>query len=56
MPASGVCAAGTRPVYRMYNNGQTGAPNHRFTTDLALYQQFTTTLNWSAEGIAFCVP
>ena len=56
VPVSGVCAAGTVPVYRMYNNGQTGAPNHRFTTDLALYQDFTNTKNWSGEGIAFCSP
>jgi hypothetical protein len=41
-------------VYRAYNNGQTGAPNHRFTTDLAIYQQFTSTLGWAAEGIRFC--
>ena len=54
VPASDVCVAGTLPVYRMYNHGQTGAPNHRFTTDLALYQQFTTTLGWDQEGIAFC--
>ena len=54
VPAAGVCAAGTVPVYRMYNDGQTGAPNHRFTTDIFLYQQFTTTMNWSAEGVAFC--
>jgi len=56
VPVSGVCAAGTVPVYRMYNNGQTGAPNHRFTTDLALYQDFTNTKNGSGEGIAFCSP
>ena len=56
VPAAGACAAGTTPVYRMFNNGQTGAPNHRFTTDAALYQQFTTTQNWSAEGVAFCAP
>jgi serine protease len=55
-PVSGTCAAGTTPVYRMYNNGQTGAPNHRFTTDPSLYQQFTTAQGWSAEGIAFCAP
>jgi hypothetical protein len=54
VPAAGVCAAGTVPVYRAYNNGQTGAPNHRFTTDLAIYQQFTSTLGWAAEGIRFC--
>ena len=56
VPAAGVCGAGTVPVYRMYNNGQTGAPNHRFTTEVALYQEFTTTKNWSPEGIAFCAP
>jgi hypothetical protein len=38
---------GTIPVYRMYNNGQTGAPNHRFTTKLSTYQQFTTQLGWA---------
>lgn len=27
----GACPAGTVPVYRLYNNGQGGAPNHRFT-------------------------
>ena len=29
---AGDCPAGTIPVYRLYNNGQGGAPNHRFTT------------------------
>ena len=56
IPAGGVCAGGTIPVYRMYNHGQTGAPNHRFTTSLATYQQFTTTMGWDQEGIAFCAP
>ena len=31
---SGACHAGTIPVYRLYNNGQGGAPNHRFVTSL----------------------
>jgi hypothetical protein len=56
VPTNGVCPGGTQPVYRMYNNGQTGAPNHRFTTDFATYQAFTTSQNWSAEGIGFCAP
>ena len=56
VPSNGACAAGTVPVYRAYNDGQTGAPNHRFTTDLASYQQFTTTLGWLPEGVAFCAP
>jgi hypothetical protein len=54
VPIGGACAAGTVPVYRAFNDGQTGAPNHRFTTDLALYQQFTTTLGWLPEGVRFC--
>ena len=56
VPTGGACAAGTVPVYRMYNHGQTGAPNHRFSTDLATYQAFTTSQGWDAEGIAFCAP
>jgi len=40
----------------MYNHGQTGAPNHRFTTDAALYADFVATKGWDAEGIAFCAP
>ena len=54
VPAGGVCGGGLVPVYRMYNNGMTGAPNHRFTTSLAIYTQFTTTLGWAPEGIRFC--
>jgi len=55
VPASGTCAGGTGPVYRMYNNGQTGAPNHRFTNDLPTYQQFTSS-GWAPENIGFCAP
>ena len=29
----GSCPASTVPVYRMYNDGQGGAPNHRYTTE-----------------------
>ena len=44
------------PVYRMYSNGQTGAPNHGFTTSLAVYQDFATQQGWSGEGVRFCAP
>jgi len=54
VPSGGVCSPGLLPVYRMYNNGMTGAPNHRFTTSLAIYTQFTTTLGWAPEGVRFC--
>lgn len=30
--AVGACGAATLPVYRLYNDGQGGAPNHRYTT------------------------
>jgi hypothetical protein len=32
-PKDGACPSGTTPVYRLYNNGMGGAPNHRFTTN-----------------------
>jgi hypothetical protein len=46
----------TSPIYRAYNNGMTGAPNHRFTTDVAIYNDFTTTQGWAPEGVRFCQP
>jgi hypothetical protein len=46
---AGNCANGTIPVYRLYNNGQGAAPNHRYTTSLATR---TTMLGkgWIPEG------
>ena len=37
--SAGNCAAGMQPVFRLYNNGQGGAPNHRYTTSLAVRSQ-----------------
>ena len=56
----GSCAAGTAPVYRMYNNGLGGAPNHRLTTSLAIRSQMLA-LGWIPEGagtigVAMCTP
>jgi len=56
VPAGNACPSGTVAVYRMFNNGQSGAPNHRFTTDVATYEAFTTTLGWAPEDIRFCAP
>ncbi len=56
VPSGGVCPVGTTPIYRMYNNGQTGAPNHRFASDFTIYQDFTTNKNWAPEGTGFCSP
>jgi hypothetical protein len=50
----GGCPTGFVQVYRIFNNGMTGAPNHRYTTDLALYGTFVNTLGWAAEGVKFC--
>lgn len=56
----GSCPSGTIPVYRMYNNGLSGAPNHRFTTDLNVRAQMLS-LGWIAEGngtigVTMCSP
>ena len=47
--ANGVCAAGTIPLYRAYNNGMGGAPNHRYTTSLATLNQMLAA-GWLFEG------
>lgn len=39
LPSGGVCPAGSLPFYRLYNNGMSGAPNHRYTTSLAIRTQ-----------------
>jgi hypothetical protein len=58
--ASGTCAPGTASVYRMYNNGQGGAPNHRYTTDAGVRAQMLEQ-GWVAEGygtlgVVMCSP
>ena len=58
--ANGLCSTGTVPLYRAYNNGIGGAPNHRFTTNFATLQQMLAA-GWSFEGngnshIFACVP
>jgi hypothetical protein len=46
---AGNCPVNTVPVYRMYNNGQSGAPNHRYTTDLNVRAQMLAQ-GWVPEG------
>jgi hypothetical protein len=49
--AAGNCPADTRPVYRMYNNGQGAAPNHRYTTSLAARAtMLSPSKGWIPEG------
>ncbi len=58
-PADGNCTTGTVPLFRMYNNGKGGAPNHRYTIDPALRATMIAA-GWVAEGsgigVAMCVP
>jgi len=53
----GSCAAGLAPVFRIFRgqNRFPDNPNHRFTTDAAIYNAFVA-LGWDGEGVKFCVP
>ena len=59
-PGAGTCPAGSRPLYRAYNNGQTGAPNHRYTIEPVVLDDMLAK-GWTFEGeaqtrIFACVP
>ena len=58
--ADGNCPPATLPLYRMYNNGMGGAPNHRYTTSIAVFNQMSAS-GWQFEGnritkVFACVP
>ena len=58
--AGGNCAAADRPLYRVYNDGQGGAPNHRYYSDANLHAEMQYR-GWKFEGNAStrvfaCVP
>ena len=58
--ANGNCGPGTIPLYRVYDNGMGGAPNHRYTTSLTILNQMIAA-GWSFEGngntmVFACVP
>ena len=57
--ADGSCPAGHLPVYRLYNNGQSGAPNHRFTTSASIRTEMLAR-GYIAEGagvgVGMCSP
>jgi hypothetical protein len=57
--AAGTCTSGTVPLYRLYNAGKGGAPNHRYTTSLAVRAEMLAQ-GWMTEGtgtgIAGCAP
>jgi hypothetical protein len=55
-----MCPAGAGPLYRAYNNGIGGAPNHRYTTSMATLNTMLAQ-GWVFEGDAntrvfACVP
>ncbi|OGT13319.1 MAG: hypothetical protein A3F73_07800 [Gallionellales bacterium RIFCSPLOWO2_12_FULL_59_22] len=52
-PTGGACPDGTAPVYRAYNNGMSGAPNHRYMTTQAEVAAMVAQ-GWVSEGTAFC--
>ncbi|HEV3239704.1 MAG TPA: hypothetical protein VG429_04830 [Casimicrobiaceae bacterium] len=58
--ANGNCPAGTEVLYRLYNNGMGGAPNHRFIRSAAQFNQMRAA-GWVFEGngntmVFACVP
>ena len=57
---SGNCPAGTSILYRLYNDSRSGAPNHRYTTNRAVFEQMRAA-GWIPEGngpqvVFACVP
>lgn len=56
---AGACSGGTIPLYRLYNDGRSGAPNHRYTTNPTTRAQMIAQ-GWTAEGsgtgVIGCVP
>lgn len=53
--AGGACPVGIK-LYRLYNDGQTGAPNHRYTTSLALRAQMIAQGFTPEDDNTWCVP
>jgi hypothetical protein len=54
LPTAERCAAGTAPLYRLYNDGRLGAPNHRYTSCPDIRDRMQS-LGWIPEGAAMCI-
>ena len=52
-PAGTSCPTGTASIYRAYNNGKSGAPNHRYVATQAEVDAMVAQ-GWVSEGTAFC--
>jgi len=53
LPVGGACPAGTQPLYRAYNNGARGDPNHRYSLSAGVLQAMA---GWAFEGLVMCLP
>jgi photosystem II stability/assembly factor-like uncharacterized protein len=53
IPSAGQCAAGTLPVYRLWN--QRPDTNHRYTTSTTIRDQMVS-LGYADEGVVMCAP
>ena len=47
--ATGACPVGTKVLYRLYNDGMGGAPNHRYTTNRVIFNEMKAA-GWIFEG------
>ena len=59
--ANGNCPPGQAPLFRLYNDGQGGAPNHRLIGDMATRDMMVATQGWVSEGwgplkVYGCIP
>ena len=58
--AAGHCTPPLVPLYRVYNNGQGGAPNHRYTVSTsvraAMLARGWTPEGFGGDGVVGCVP
>ena len=52
LPVGGACPAGM-PLYRSYNNGARGDPNHHYSTNAGALQAMA---GWAFEGLVMCLP
>jgi hypothetical protein len=53
VPVGGVCPADTQTLYRTYNNGAGGDPNHRYSARETALQAMA---GWVSEGPVMCLP
>jgi len=54
-PQNVQCPPSTRPVFRVYNNGLGGTPNHRYTTSWPVVNLMQSK-GWILEGVTMCTP